>query len=37
MGVDHRNIEDKSKWQGKNWLGEAIMRVRETFNKQDND
>ncbi len=22
------NIEDKSKWQGTNWLGEAIMRVR---------
>ena len=36
MGVDHRNIEDKSKWQGKNWLGEAIMQVRETFNKEEN-
>jgi ribA/ribD-fused uncharacterized protein len=22
------DIEDKSKWQGTNWLGEAIMRVR---------
>ena len=32
MDVSHRNIEDKSKWLGKNWLGEAIMRVRETLN-----
>lgn len=23
------NILDKSKWQGTNWLGESIMRVRE--------
>jgi len=22
-------IHDKSQWQGKNWLGDAIMRVRE--------
>jgi ribA/ribD-fused uncharacterized protein len=22
-------IHDKTQWQGKNWLGEAIMRVRE--------
>jgi ribA/ribD-fused uncharacterized protein len=24
---------DKSQWQGTNWLGEAIMRVRETLRK----
>jgi ribA/ribD-fused uncharacterized protein len=35
MGVEHRNIEDKSKWQGTNWLGEAIMRVRETLNNEN--
>lgn len=34
MGVEHRNIEDKSKWQGTNWLGEAIMRVRETLKQE---
>ncbi len=36
MDVSHRNIEDKSKWLGKNWLGIEIMKVRETINKQEN-
>jgi hypothetical protein len=34
MGIEHRNIEDKSKWEGLNWLGEAIMRVRETLKQK---
>ena len=25
---------DKATWQGTNWLGEAIMQVRETLKKQ---
>ena len=28
------NILDKSKWKGTNWLGEAIMRVRDEFDKE---
>jgi ribA/ribD-fused uncharacterized protein len=31
MSVGHPDILDKSKWQGKNWLGECIMNVRETL------
>lgn len=34
MGVEHPDIEDKSKWQGTNWLGEAIMRVRKTLKEE---
>jgi ribA/ribD-fused uncharacterized protein len=34
MDVGHPDIEDKSKWQGTNWLGEAIMRVRETLKQE---
>jgi ribA/ribD-fused uncharacterized protein len=30
------NILDKSKWKGTNWLGEAIMKVRETIKKEQN-
>ena len=26
-------VHDKSQWQGPNWLGEAIMNVRETLKK----
>lgn len=26
---------DKSQWQGKNWLGECIMRVRETLKEEN--
>ena len=29
MHETHPDILDKSKWQGTNWLGEAVMRVRE--------
>jgi hypothetical protein len=29
LHYDDERIHDKSQWQGKNWLGEAIMRVRE--------
>lgn len=31
MHETHPDIEDKSKWQGTNWLGEAIMQVRNTL------
>jgi ribA/ribD-fused uncharacterized protein len=27
-------IDDKSNWKGSNWLGEAIMQVRETLKKE---
>lgn len=30
------NILDKSKWRGTNWLGQAIMKVRETLKKESN-
>ena len=29
MHESHPDILDKSKWSGTNWLGEAIMRVRD--------
>jgi ribA/ribD-fused uncharacterized protein len=29
MHENHPDILDKSKWQGKNWLGQSIMRVRD--------
>jgi ribA/ribD-fused uncharacterized protein len=31
LGLDSQFLEDKSKWQGANWLGECIMKVRETL------
>lgn len=31
LGEDDPDALDKSKWQGLNWLGEAIMRVREAL------
>ena len=31
LGEDDPRALDKSQWQGLNWLGEAIMRVRETL------
>ncbi len=34
MHERHPDILDKSKWQGTNWLGEAIMRVRETLKEE---
>ena len=35
MGVEHEDIMDKSKWKGTNWLGEAVVRVRETINNNN--
>lgn len=32
LGLNNVNILDKSKWQGTNWLGECIMKVRSTYN-----
>lgn len=29
MAADDPDIEDQSKWKGTNWLGQAIMDVRE--------
>ena len=34
MHESHPDINDKSKWKGTNWLGEAIMRVRAEFDKE---
>lgn len=34
MGVENPNIENKEKWLGTNWLGEAIMRVREELKEK---
>ena len=31
MHETHPDILDKSKWQGTNWLGEAVMEVREVL------
>lgn len=35
LGMNNLDILDKSKWQGTNWLGEAIMAVRRTIREQD--
>lgn len=29
MGANHPDINDPTKWQGTNWLGEVIMKVRQ--------
>lgn len=34
LGEDDPRALDKSQWQGLNWLGEALMQVRETFRSQ---
>lgn len=34
LSEDDPRALDKSQWQGTNWLGEAIMRVRETLKTQ---
>lgn len=34
LGEDDPDALDKTKWQGLNWLGEAIMQVRETIKNQ---
>ena len=31
LGEEDPRALDKAQWQGTNWLGEAIMQVRETF------
>lgn len=31
LGEDDPDIEDESKWQGTNWLGECLMRAREVL------
>eukprot|EP00455_Lapot_gusevi_P024460 TRINITY_DN2547_c0_g1_i2.p1 TRINITY_DN2547_c0_g1~~TRINITY_DN2547_c0_g1_i2.p1 ORF type:complete len:173 (+),score=40.01 TRINITY_DN2547_c0_g1_i2:57-575(+) len=35
LGQDDPDCLDKSKWRGTNWLGEAIMSVREELRNQD--
>ena len=34
LGEDDPRRFDKSQWQGLNWLGETIMKVRETLRNQ---
>ncbi len=34
LGEDDPRALDKSQWQGTNWLGEALMQVRETLRKK---
>lgn len=34
LSEDDPRAVDKSQWQGLNWLGEALMRVRETIKTQ---
>jgi hypothetical protein len=34
LGEEDPDRFDKSKWQGLNWLGECIMRVRSTLREQ---
>lgn len=33
LGMNYLDRFDKSKWRGTNWLGEVLMRVRETLRK----
>jgi ribA/ribD-fused uncharacterized protein len=35
MHESHPDILDKTKWQGTNWLGEAIMKVRDKFDEEE--
>lgn len=35
MGVNHPNILDRTKWKGTNWLGIAIMEVRNALTLKD--
>lgn len=34
LAWDDPKIEDSANWQGTNWLGEVLMRVRKTINEQ---
>jgi ribA/ribD-fused uncharacterized protein len=36
MSESDKDILDKSKWKGTNWLGEAIMKVRKTIIEEQN-
>lgn len=35
LGCDDPKVLDSKNWRGTNWLGEAIMKVRETIRKQE--
>jgi len=37
LGEDDPRAHDKSKWRGKNWLGEVIMQVREDIRKEEEE
>jgi ribA/ribD-fused uncharacterized protein len=37
LGKNDPKILDPKNWKGTNWLGEAIMKVRETILQRDND
>jgi len=37
LGEEDPRAWDKSQWEGTNWLGEAIMRVRETLKNEEQD
>lgn len=34
LGMDSKHLTDKTKWQGTNWLGETLMRVRDTLSNR---
>jgi hypothetical protein len=37
MSCDDPGITDPKNWRGTNWLGEAIMKVRENIRKQEKE
>lgn len=36
LTADHPDAQDKSKWQGTNWLGEVLNQLRDNLLNQDN-
>jgi ribA/ribD-fused uncharacterized protein len=34
LAADHPDAANPARWRGQNWLGEVLMRVRETLRKQ---
>jgi len=36
LGPDNPKVLDEKNWRGTNWLGEAIMKVRETIKREVN-